>query len=409
MDKQNIKWIAVQPLTGGSFLGAKEAIGHTAEAIISFPGISDITYDKNGNPTNVGNEHYLKTYLEKHNEMPLYYLFNHNMFEKDKYEEGDIDETFENIDLVIAVPVCSGLSNATSNGNKETRDNRNNNMKYITNYVLTQIKPKAYIFENAPGFMSDQALGLRKDFEELAEQTGYSILYYKTDTNLHNNCQKRPRTFIIFSKTEYALKFDWENSHIDTKEYFGQMKESKFNNDTVETTIGNHEMMEFLKNKFGNTWRKTVKSDLMRFIMKNGLVDEFLDYIKDHSAYDKIEKYIRHAEYKVSIGKNYYNNSFCLPNDTYFSAVQFRSIPMMLHPVEDRTCTTREFLHLMGMPADFEWYGNENNLPKIGQNVPVKTMKFIVEQTLKSLAENNYFENRFVYQDNIKQQTIIVK
>lgn len=409
MKKENIKWLAIQPLTGGMYIGAREAIGHPAEAIVSFPGLCDISYDKKENPTSVGNEHYLKTYLEKHNEMPDYHLFKHNCFDKEAHEEGDIEVSFENIDLVVAVPVCSGLSMATTTANKETRDNRNCNMKYITDYVLTQIKPKAYIFENAPTFMGDQALGLRKDFEKLAEKTGYSILYYKTDTQLHKNCQRRPRTFIIFSKTDNALKFDWENTHIDTKDYFNQMKESEFNNEPVSTTSNNVAMLKYVKEKYGDNWRDTVKGNMFKHLLTSNLIDDYLDTIKDHKDYAKIEKYIRHAEYKLSIGKNYYASDLFIPEDSEIPSVQFRSIPMLLHPTQDRNVTIREFLHLMGMPADFEWYGNESNLPKIGQNVPVNTARFIVEQTIKALSEGLYHDNRFVYQNNINQKTYTIE
>ena len=37
----NIKWAAIQPLTGGMYLGAEEAIGHPAEFILSYPHLAD--------------------------------------------------------------------------------------------------------------------------------------------------------------------------------------------------------------------------------------------------------------------------------------------------------------------------------------------------------------------------------
>jgi site-specific DNA-cytosine methylase len=81
----------------------------------------------------------------------------------------------------------------------------------------------------------------------------------------------------------------------------------------------------------------------------------------------------------------------------------------MLHPSGERICSTREYLSLMGMPEDFTLYGNSTNLPKIGQNVPVKTAKFIVEQAIKHL--NNWNDERGTetnvkFQDNIKKKII---
>jgi hypothetical protein len=63
---------------------------------------------------------------------------------------------------------------------------------------------------------------------------------------------------------------------------------------------------------------------------------------------------------------------------------------------------------MMGMPIDFEFYGND--LAKIGQNVPVKTAKFIVEQAIRSYENSTKSTQcdttvNVIYQDNIKQKT----
>ena len=58
-----LKWAALQPLTGGMYLGAEEAIGHPAEFIISYPGFDTPKYNKQGELVDAGNEYHLKTYL----------------------------------------------------------------------------------------------------------------------------------------------------------------------------------------------------------------------------------------------------------------------------------------------------------------------------------------------------------
>ena len=42
-----IKWAAIQPLTGGMYLGAEEAIGYPAEWILSYKGLNDIKININ--------------------------------------------------------------------------------------------------------------------------------------------------------------------------------------------------------------------------------------------------------------------------------------------------------------------------------------------------------------------------
>ena len=62
----------------------------------------------------------------------------------------------------------------------------------------------------------------------------------------------------------------------------------------------------------------------------------------------------------------------------------------------------------MGMPHDFELQGDINKeYPKIGQNVPVKTAKFIVEEMLKHMNDNETETPRIRYFSNIKQQELV--
>ena len=166
MNKDNIRWACIQPLTGGMYIGAEEAIGHPAEFILSYKGLNDVKIDESTEKAiTSGNEYNLTTYLKKHNKMPAYYVFEHSMFDnidlnKVKTNIEDEDATFNNIDLVVAVPVCSGLSQATIAGS-DTKNERNCNMEFIANYVLNIIHPKVYIFENAPGLVSEKGREVR--------------------------------------------------------------------------------------------------------------------------------------------------------------------------------------------------------------------------------------------------------
>ena len=62
----------------------------------------------------------------------------------------------------------------------------------------------------------------------------------------------------------------------------------------------------------------------------------------------------------------------------------------------------------MGMPEDFILYGNANCLAKIGQNVPVGTAKFIVNQMANVINNWNTVERNeginVLFQDNISQK-----
>ena len=88
------------------------------------------------------------------------------------------------------------------------------------------------------------------------------------------------------------------------------------------------------------------------------------------------------------MGLNWYGSDCCYYKE-HFPAIQFRSITTTIHPSGERMCNVREYLELMGMPHDFDWFGDKGNLPKIGQNVPVKTAKFVTEQAIKIVNKWN--------------------
>ena len=161
---QKIKWAAFQPLTGGMYLGTEKAIGHPAEFILSYKGLNNVKYDKSGeNIVDAGNEYNLLEYLKQHNRCPEYYQIDKGMFDSDLDNMSpDIylnDELkipdYTDLDLVVAVPVCSGLSVVTS-ATDNTKNTRNCNMLWISKYTISVIKPKIYIFENAPTFMGNR-------------------------------------------------------------------------------------------------------------------------------------------------------------------------------------------------------------------------------------------------------------
>lgn len=434
---REIKWGCIQPLTGGMYIGALKAIDHQAEWILSYDGLDAITVagDKD-NPiiTGAGNEYNLREWLFKSTKdgykVPYYQITNRKMFDMDIHstdlkvrkglEENVPLPNFSDMDLVVAVPVCSGLSVVTKAAN-ETKESRNCNMQWITYYTLNVIKPKVYVFENAPTLVGDRGDDVRASLEDIAKNAGYSILYYKTDTVLHHNCQRRPRTFVIFTqwqgeKTEQKPPlFGYEKDSILIPEFFESISKDAPQQTPVESFIHNYMAMDFLRDKFTDKWFDDVKEkcNIITYIIKNNLLDEFLEYAKNSKYSDeekaKVERYFKHIFEKTSQGLNYYGEDAWIFKD-YFPSVQFRSIPNMIHYSGKRFCTIREYLSLMGMPEDFILYGDKTNLAKIGQNVPVNTAKFIVSQVVNILENWEYnireHTSNVAFQDNTKQEVL---
>ena len=118
---KQIKYGIIQPLTGGWVFAAKNALGYPASWIISYPGLTDVKKNKNGEITHVGNEYGVLKWLKEHNELPSYQLFNKGMFQETALDVNLIDDPiwsttpvdYKDTDLVVSLPVCAGLSMAS--------------------------------------------------------------------------------------------------------------------------------------------------------------------------------------------------------------------------------------------------------------------------------------------------------
>lgn len=426
---ENIRWCALQPLTGGFYLGAEEAVGHPAEFIISYPGFDALKLDKSGNIVDAGNEYNLIKYLEKHNRMVPYYQFDRAPFQDDIDAEVKLlkegvespHPDYSNMDLAVAVPVCSGLSAATR-ASEETLDSRNCNMVFLTKYTLGTIKPKIYIFENAPRLTNTSALSrsVRARLESLAREFNYKVAYYRTDTQFHDNCQRRPRTFVVFFNKEVASngipQFGFEHKHISVEELLSRIPKNDNDpmNVQLEQSFTNIIIMKYIKSQYGSSWREKISSPtLLCDVINNNKLDDLISFAENCSDVDEDQKKrfihsINHIKGKLADGKSFYTMSPLYMKNNILPACIFKTIPCAIHYKEDRLYTIREWLTSMGMPYDFEMYGDIKRVfPKIGQNVPVRTAQFVISEALKCLTEEvqRVHENGAILFDNITQTT----
>jgi site-specific DNA-cytosine methylase len=170
-------------------------------------------------------------------------------------------------------------------------------------------------------------------------------------------------------------------------EFFANIPEGLENQEECKALPHNYMVMDFYKNKYGDAWTDNIDCCLMKDIVKKNMMNELIEFM---NSYDKMSpelkektlKYFEHISKKTSMGLNWYGLDCCYYKE-HFPAIQFKSITTTIHPSGERMCNVREYLELMGMPHDFEWFGDKGNWPKIGQNVPVKTAKFVTEQAIK--------------------------
>lgn len=402
---KQIKWGCIQPLTGGMYIGAKDATNCNAKWILSYPGLAAVKTDKDGNLTTAANEYNLLKWLEKHNDLVPYQVFDRKPFDDfDNVNETQIIDDpvwsknkvdYTNTDLVVSVPVCSGLSQATI-ANDATKDSRNNNMLFNAEYALSVIKPKIYIFENAPALFTNVGDNVRNALNNLADKYDYSVCYYKTNTRLHDNVQHRPRTFVYFIKNINGIKgcpsFNSERISPTVEEYFSRIPKNATQQELIEFSSLDKIVMDFVLHEKGKNFRTNKKSWSMSVVIEAG--DRFYDWLADYECDSKdktrMKVMVEHIHKKLEDGKNFYAIAplWLTENSEYVPACMFKNIKSIVHYKENRLLNIREWLHLMGHPMDFEFYGDySKNYARLGQNVPARTAQFIVSEAVRIIND----------------------
>lgn len=393
-NQKKIKWITLQSLLGGMALGAEKAFGCPPAAILNYDGVENTE----------AYVHYMNSIRELN--IP-YYTFDGNIYSKAETFKDDKKPDFSDVDVVSAVPICTGLSFANTVNDKEKANARgsdaqqNQNMINCCEFSLKHIKPKVYIFENAPALFSSTGKGVRDKLDEICEKYGYKSTYIRTDTKYHHNVQARPRTFGIFTKDKAPVIEYINNPFSGTiLDYLKNIpKDAKYQDILMFKNFEENGYMKYVKAKWGKDYRKEWSNDApnVTAIVLNHNDDDFACSLMN----EKESAFIRHAREKVSKGMSYFDNTPIWYGFSKVNTIFGRTVGRLVHPSEERGYNMRELLTFMGMPYDFEYPGLESKSQWIGQNVPVMTsydmhciVKDFIEGKCKTIdTTGNLFNN----------------
>lgn len=365
-----IRWISFQSLAGGMMLGAEEAFGCPPLFTIDYEGVS--------------NSDAYVYYMNEIRKEPVRQLkLNGTLLSGAENFTTQEDTDFFNqnnkdIDVVVSVPICSGLSVCTTASARGGDAIRNDNMLNITKFVFNKIKPKVFIFENAPALFASSGDLVREKLNSMAEENNYSVTYVKTDSHLHENVQWRERTFAIFWKDTNCPQIKNVNHSIGTiVDYLSTIdKEAKYNTKEYELfkDFDNNGYIKYLRKKFGPDYINQWPVDKSRTIA--GLIEYYNDFDLAKSVMNSKEcEFLDHIIDKRSQGKNYMNNSPLYIGDSRVPVVFGRTLDKLIHPSGQRGYTVREFMKFMGLPDDYDYPDVMKHLNYIGQNVPVVTAR----------------------------------
>lgn len=385
-----IKWLAFQPLIGGMDLGAEKAFGCPPTAILDYDGIgnSDLY------------EHYMN--VIKGNSLKHYHLNGgvYSLTEEFKPLEKENNDPeipnwnydcFKNLDVVVGVPICAGLSSANcqSASSSETGMGRgseatqNNNMIGMLNITMKYLKPKVYIFENAVKLATKLGVGIKEKLEKIANDNGYGVTLVKVNTMNHGLPQNRPRTFMICVKDSNAPKLEFNPVPIPKIMDILKDLPADASTESCEVRIGDRAYIRCLKDLWGPDYRTewlrhNTAADLALYEM--GILDKMIDYFDTEKEKNRVRRYLEKA--KQGLGWMSFAPVYC--GEDKIPSLYGRSMGRIWHPVEERNYTIRECMRLMGLPDDFPEV-SQTNKGMIGQNVPVCTAEYYCNEVKKYL------------------------
>lgn len=387
---KEVKWSTIIPLVGGSAIGCYKATNKKPEYHLSYSAFDS-------------NEKYLTNYWK---DVPRIVL-----------DEGGKIPDLE-IDFINSVCPCAGLSQLNTSRSKETRESKNYWMYESAKTVLSQVRPKVFWGENAPGLFTKSGEYVRNKLKDLARENGYTFSLYKTDTQKHGIPQRRVRTFYFF----------WKNSNPPILEYYDKKSPSfadyireipksaslqdKFN---IGGKISeNFDSYAFILQHLNISHSNFVKNNdsgsihsVFSYLSENGLLKECIDWIESQGKPETAE----HRRLKAIYKKVQSGGRFMDASPGYYynrtNAIVGRTLTHLVHPFEDRGMSIRELLHMMGLPHDFEM-PDRKNLNVIAQNVPTCTAKDMATQVVEYLNGNlKVSDESFLMQDNLKKEMVL--
>lgn len=329
-------------------------------------------------------------------------------------DEALLPKYVPQLDFVSTVCPCAGLS-SYSTAKKGHGAKQNEWMYRSAEEILSRLHPRVMFGENAPGLYSSMGEGVGQDLFEIAQKYGYSFSIYKTNTRLHGIPQNRPRTFYFFWDSHEAPIMPWfKREKLSLVEYLKQVPKDALYHTSRDIESKREHLFEdetwcWLHAKFGaearqKLWEKGHAS-IYDFAVENGHMPEMIRWFEEN-GYEKAAKRAAAIHEKVQQGGNYWDNSMYIFKDE-FNALIGRSMDSA-HPVENRSITLREAMHLMGLPHDFE-LTDPKLAAHVTQNVPVTTAADMTRAVISFLnGELSSSGCKYFKQDNITETTINV-
>lgn len=365
----SLTFSSIVPLIGGMTLGAMDALSRDPEWIASYKAFAynDSQLLQNINP-----------------DIPYIVMDD---------PESNIGRVLANpVDIVTALTPCSALSMANCSANRGMGTASVNWTFLAAEFILSTMKPRAMIGENAPNLFTKAGTEVRNEINKIALKHGYTMQMIKTCTSLHGVPQKRSRSFFILWQGSDAYELDSISvkPHPTTLEWIRDVPLSGIPIRNFKE--GEYDAMMWLMDILGLTFDELYKgkntySSMQQLHSNPSLMPEFE---KMFGQYEKPAKWIHYVKASWNRGSGFFDNSIRVMTNLS-RALMWKNAFNMVHPDGNRFLDQAELLKLMGFDPTFKI--THTNKPFDGfntifQNVPRTTAAYWVGEVAEALKGN---------------------
>lgn len=282
--------------------------------------------------------------------------------------------------LMMFNPPCSSLSAINRNA---SADGKNNVHFYRVYNIINKVEPDTFLIENAPTLIK---LGypILKDLTHILGHK-YRFTIVRDYASNHNVAMRRMRTFVIGWHRDRFDKIPLLHADIQPqytlKDCIGDLYDAP-----LDPSYNHVTLIEKQLTKYENLFHLVPQgnSALKSFI-------KHFDTIK-HQLDDKDVKYIERIMETMKKKDNIWDKTPYRPLENGY-APSMTSVTQIIHPVNNRNFTIREYARLMNYPDDFILHEG-CKVPVIqclAQGVPANFIKYIAGEIKEALQGNREF------------------
>lgn len=366
-----LTWIPHLTQMGGFALGAEKAFGYKPQFVSTVAGFQE-------------KDQYHMAYRKGEKEVIL---------------QPDDFSYKEKINVVVSNPPCAGLSGLTPNNTKqETKDMMNDFMIETTKQAILCYDADVVIGENAAALFTEKGKPVVEKLKALANEHGYAITLYKTDSQYYGIPQQRIRTFYILWKGKHAYELPVHrqstkslSAYLDSIPPTASLQDVLCNKELTNNYVLRY-MVEKGYDVRSELWNlKSKQKNCLQWMIEKCEIDSIIE----HYSSQVEQKHALHVKKKLDAGKNVWNDYPKIWPDV-INGIIGKNMMRTLHPTKMRSLNIRECLHLMGFPHSYDV--DPKHFKWIGKNVPVATAKGIVSDIIGNKLKAT--KKPIVYQDN---------